>query len=169
MSGFYEDFDVGVSRDFGSFLFTAASIVAFARAYDPQSFHLGDEAAAAGPFGRLAASGWHTAAVWMKLNVAQCDRDRADAAARGEAVAALGPSPGFKALKWLKPVYADSRIVFGATITGKRPTSRPGWGLVFHTGTGRGEDGDLVFSFEGCVFAELGSKHSKACLPNDNL
>lgn len=155
MSGFYEDFDVGATRDFGSFLFTADSIVAFARDYDPQSFHLDEAAAAAGPFKRLAASGWHTAAVWMKLNVAQRERDRADAAARGEDVALLGPSPGFKNLKWLKPVYAGSRIVFGATITSKRPTSKPAWGLVFHTGTGRDEDGDLVFSFEGCVFAPM--------------
>ena len=153
MSGFYEDFEVGRSSQFGSFLFTAESIVAFARAYDPQSFHLSEAAAAAGPFGRLAASGWHTAAVWMKLNVAERDRERTEALERGEAVGALGPSPGFKTLQWLKPVHAGSRIVFGATVTGKRPTSRPGWGLVFHTGTGHGEDGDLVFSFEGCVFA----------------
>ena len=155
MTGFFDDFEVGETRDFGAFLFTAEAIVAFARDYDPQSFHLSEEAAATGPFGRLAASGWHTAAVWMKLNVAQRDQDRADALARGETVGTLGPSPGFKDLKWLKPVYAGSRIVFGATVTGKRPTSRPGWGLVFHTGTGRSEDGELAFSFEGCIFAPL--------------
>ena len=151
MSDFFEDLAVGVPVDLGPYLFTKEAIVSFAARYDPQTFHLDEEAALRGPFGRLAASGWHTAAVWMKLYVAHRAAERDRLLAIGEAAAAPGPSPGFRNLRWLKPVFAGETIRFGYVVTAKRATARPGWGLVFRTGTGHDRSGALVYSFEGSV------------------
>jgi hypothetical protein len=63
---FLEDIDEGLSVDLGSYHFTRESILKFARKYDPQPFHVDEEAALRGPFGKLSASGWHTASGWMK-------------------------------------------------------------------------------------------------------
>ncbi len=112
-----------------------------------------DEAAArASLFGRLAASGWHTAAVWMAAMVAH--RKRQIAATNGRP-ARLGPSPGFRNLRWSKPVLAGDRITYVSEIADKRPSaSRPDWGLFFHRNTGVNQHGEEVFSFDGCVFVE---------------
>ncbi|UDL95872.1 MaoC family dehydratase [Lichenihabitans sp. PAMC28606] len=142
---FFEDVVVGETVQFGSHLFTAEEIVAFASRYDPQSFHMDEEAARTGPFGRLAASGWHTAAIWMKLNVA------ARQAEEGSGPMQVGPSPGFKSLKWIVPVFAGDTLSFASCVTGKRVTSKPDWGLVFSHCTGHKADGTVAFSFEGCV------------------
>ncbi len=152
MSDFFEDVIIGETIDLDDHLFTREAIIAFATAYDPQPFHIDDEAAARGPFGRLAASGWHTAAVWMKAFAAHRERTRALLRARGEAVAANGPSPGFKDLRWIRPVYVGDTIRFAVTITNKQIVSRPGWGLVHHRGTGANHHGEPVYSFEGSVF-----------------
>ncbi len=85
---YFEDIPLGIKRDLGSFTFTEAEIIRFARQFDPQPFHVDPEAAKWSPFGALVASGWQTAAVWMKLMVA----DRINAAAQGDR-AAFGPSP----------------------------------------------------------------------------
>jgi acyl dehydratase len=66
---YLEDFSVGQRFSSGSYLLTAERIRAFAAEFDPQPFHIDDEAARASLFGGLAASGWHTAAVTMRLNV----------------------------------------------------------------------------------------------------
>ena len=67
----------------------------------------------------------------------------------------LGPSPGFKNLRWLKPVYAGDRITYHSTVADKRASlSRPEWGLFFHHNTGVNQNGETVFSFDGCVFIE---------------
>ncbi|TVR11786.1 MAG: hypothetical protein EA385_00765 [Salinarimonadaceae bacterium] len=65
----------------------------------------------------------------------------------------LGPSPGFKDLKWLRPVYPGDVIAYRSTVIDKRPSrSRPGWGLVFHRNVGIDGEGSPVISFDGCVF-----------------
>jgi acyl dehydratase len=152
VTNFFEDITIGESTEFGSYTFTADEIVAFARRYDPQYFHMDAEAAKNGPFGRLAASGWHTASVWMKLNVAHRQAEQRKLEAEGFAAPPpVGPSPGFKNLKWLQPVFAGDILWFAHKVTGKRPTSKPDWGLVFSDCTGRKGDGTLAFSFEGCV------------------
>ncbi len=88
------------------------AIKTFARAYDPQPFHLDEEAGKRSLFGGLAASGWHTASVYMKLLVAYL-KDLTEAAeARGEPVAQSGPSPGFKNLKWPRPVLAGDTVTY---------------------------------------------------------
>lgn len=150
---FFEDIEVGQRFELGSFVFTAEEIVAFARAFDPQPFHLNDEAARSSLFGQLAASGWHTASVWMATMVTH---RRRQLAAFGPGLAPrLGPSPGFKNLKWTKPVLAGDRITYHSEVTDKRPSaSRPQWGLFFHHNTGVNQNGEEVFSFDGGVFVE---------------
>ena len=119
---FFDDIAIGDVTEFGSHTFTAEAIKRFARAYDPQPFHIDEAAAAASLFGALTASGWHTMAVIMKLIAAAAD---------GSESARLGPSPGFDDLRWLRPVFAGDTLTYRATVTGKRESrSRPGWGVV---------------------------------------
>ena len=150
---YLEDLVPGATTTLGSFTFEAKDIIRFARAYDPQPFHLDPEAARQSLFGDLCASGWHTAAVWMKLMIGHRERHRREAERAGQEAPKLGPSPGFKNLKWLKPVYAGDTITYASTIAGTRPSaSRPGWGLAFHRNTGINQNGEEVFSFDGAVF-----------------
>lgn len=153
MIGLYlEEIEIGRAVELGSHHFTKEAILAFAKQYDPQPFHLDEEAAAKGPFGRLSASGWHTAAGWMKRYVATNQAAEAEMRAEGKEPAPLGPSPGFTNLRWLKPVCPGDTITYRSTVAGKRDlNSRPGWGLVFSMNEGFNQDGDLVFSFEGKV------------------
>src|ERR1043166_6088364 len=103
---YFDDISVGDCMPLGSHTFTAEDIKTFAAQYDPQTFHMDEAAAAKSHFGALCASGWHTIAVWMRLRVQYGQREDAERAARGEVIARLGPSPGFRDLKWMKPVYA---------------------------------------------------------------
>jgi acyl dehydratase len=154
-SPYLDDLVVGEEQELGSFTFSAEDIVRYARAYDPQPFHLDPEAAKKSLFGGLCASGWHTGAVWMKLMVAHRERVNAEARRRGERPARLGPSPGFKNLKWLKPVYAGDTVTFRSTTTGTRASAtRPGWGLAFHHHKGFNQHNEEVFSYDGAVFWE---------------
>ncbi|KLK93310.1 dehydratase [Microvirga vignae] len=152
---YFEDLVIGETEELGSYRFEPDDIVAFAKQFDPQRFHVDAEAAKNSLFGALCASGWHTASVWMKQMVGHRSRIRANALAHGARPARLGPSPGFTDLKWLKPVYAGDTITYRSTVTGKRVSnSRPGWGLVFHHNSGTNQHGEEVFSFEGMVFWE---------------
>jgi acyl dehydratase len=154
-SPYLDDLSVGEEQELGSFTFSADDIVRYARTYDPQPFHLDAEAAKNSLFGGLCASGWHTGAVWMKLMVAYRERLAVEALRRGERPACLGPSPGFKNLKWLKPVYAGDTITYRSTLTGTRASvTRPGWGLAFHHHKGFNQLGEEVFSYDGTVFWE---------------
>ena len=92
---YYEDLEVGAVARFGQRHVTREEVVEFAGKYDPQPFHLSDEAAAATHFGRLSASGWHTCAMTMAMIVEEQDR----AGHQG-----LG-SPGIDELRWRHPVY----------------------------------------------------------------
>ena len=149
---FLRDAEIGMTRDLGAHLFEAEAIIAFARAYDPQAFHLDAEAARTTHFGALCASGWQTAAVWMKRLNATFARDIA-LTARSGPVPQLGPSPGFKDLKWLRPVYAGDTIRYSSTLTNKRASaSRPGWGIATHHNTAENQRGEPVFEFTGTVF-----------------
>lgn len=150
---FFEELEIGRRHELGSFVFTPDEIVAYARSFDPQPFHMDEAAAANSSFGRLAASGWHTAAVWMATMVSH--RRRQVAATTAGRPARLGPSPGFKNLRWSKPVFAGDRITYFSEVADKRESaSRPQWGLFFHRNTGINQHGEEVFSFDGCVFVE---------------
>ena len=155
MIRFFEDMVIGEMVELGSHTFTADEIVTFARAYDPQRFHLSEEGAADSHFGRLCASGWHTAAVWMRKFIETRDRVVAEIEARGEPVPRLGPSPGFTDLVWKKPVYVGDTIRFTATLIEKRESqSRPGWGILTQRNEGFNQNSDLVYAFTGSVFVE---------------
>jgi len=150
---YFDELEIGDSYELGSLVFTPQEIVAFARSFDPQPFHMDEEAARKSSFGSLCASGWHTAAGWMAAMVSH--RRRQEAMLAPTAAPRLGPSPGFKNLLWLKPVYAGDRITYHSTVADKRPSfSRPEWGLFFHHNTGVNQKGETVLSFEGCVFLE---------------
>ncbi|MFD1696326.1 MaoC family dehydratase [Roseibium aestuarii] len=156
MIDFFEEIAEGDCLELGSYHFSAEDIIRFAKDYDPQAFHLSEEGAERTHFGRLCASGWHTASVFMRLLVLKRQEMEEEALATGQPVAALGPSPGFENLRWLKPVYAGDTITYRRTVAGKRASgSRPGWGLVFGHNEGHNQHGELVFSFDSKVFLAL--------------
>jgi acyl dehydratase len=150
---YFDDIKVGDRIELGSHTFTAEDIKTFAAAYDPQAFHMDEAAAAKSHFGALCASGWHTVSMWMRLRVLYAQKDDAARAARGEPNAKGGSSPGFRELKWLKPVYAGDTITYASEVAEMRASqSRAGWGLVFSRNTGVNQKGELVLSFIGSGF-----------------
>lgn len=150
---YFEDVKVGDRMELGGYHFSAEAIVDFARQFDPQAFHLDAEAGRRSLFGGLAASGWHTAAVWMKLMVAFRASQNAARVARGEQPAVVGPSPGFRELRWIKPVLAGDTITYASEVKSLRESaSRPQWGLVEMLNSGTNQRGELVYSFIGTVF-----------------
>lgn len=152
---FFEDIEVGWKRELGKHTFTAEEIKRFASRYDPQPFHIDEAEAAKSHFGALCASGWHTAAVCMRMIVDSAKQLADSMAARGEKVAKTGPSPGYTDLKWLKPVYAGDTIAFTSEVIEPRASeSRPGWGIVKTRFSGRNQNGVPVYQFDGVVFVE---------------
>jgi acyl dehydratase len=152
---FFEHISVGERTEIGRYTFTADAIKAFAARFDPQPFHLDEAAAERSHFGRLCASGWHTACVWMRLVIEHRKREDDERRARGEAVAALGVSPGFRDLKWLKPVYVGDTITYATEVTDKRSSlSRSQWGIMIARNSGANQHGEQVLSFVSTVFVE---------------
>jgi acyl dehydratase len=150
---FFEDIEIGQRREVGSFTFTAEDIKRFARQFDPQRFHLSEEEGRNSLFGGLAASGWHVASVCMKMIVAEAQKAGREAAERGEKVAVWGPSPGFRELRWLRPVLAGDTVSFAAVVETRRMSdSRPEWGIVQIRNSGTNQRGELAFSFLGTAF-----------------
>ncbi|MGJ4999469.1 MaoC family dehydratase [Bradyrhizobium sp. HKCCYLS3077] len=150
---FFEDLEVGQRRELGSYTFTAEDIIRFARQFDPQRFHLDEEEGRSSLFGGLAASGWHIGSVCMKLIVADNQRLAELARSRGEPVSVGGPSPGFRELRWLKPVLAGDTITFSSEIDSLRASaSRPQWGILQARNTGINQRGELVFSVLASAF-----------------
>lgn len=116
----YEDLEVGATQRFGSYAVTREEVIEFASKYDPQEFHLSDEAAAKTHFGRLSASGWHTCAMTMAMLVANLKEHKQ---------AGLG-SPGMDELRWVKPVYPGDTLRVETTVLEKRRSkNRPEMGL----------------------------------------
>jgi acyl dehydratase len=139
---YFEDLEVGTETDFGSYEVTREEVLDFARKYDPQPFHLSDEAAAKTHFGRIAASGWHTCAMTMAVIARKVV---------GEEQAGLG-SPGIDELRWLKPVYPGDTLHVKGTIVDKTPSrSRPNIGS-FRTETAvTNQDGVPVMRYTSIV------------------
>jgi acyl dehydratase len=150
---FFEELLIGQRREIGSFTFTAEKIKKFAAQFDPQRFHLSEEEGRKSLFGGLAASGWHVGSACMKLLVADGARQAAEAASRGEKVAVWGPSPGFRDLRWIKPVLAGDTIAFASEVASKRISEkRPEWGIAFFRNTGTNQRGELAFSMLATAF-----------------
>ncbi len=150
---FFEDIEIGARRELGSFTFTAEAIKKFAAQFDPQAFHLDEEAGRKSLFGGLAASGWHVGSVCMKLTVADAQRQMKEAAARGEEVAVWGPSPGFRELRWIRPVLAGDTISFSSVVETKRISEkRPQWGVLQARTSGVNQRGEQVYSLLATAF-----------------
>ena len=152
---YLDDIAVGERFVLGSHTFRAEEIKAFARRFDPQRFHVDEDEAKRSHFGALCASGWHTAVVWMRLMIEYRKREDEAARRRGAQPATIGPAPGFRNLKWLKPVYVDDTIGYVAeVIEARRSNSRPGWGLLSLRGSGANQRGETVITFESTTFLE---------------
>lgn len=152
---FFEDIRAGDRYALGRHIFTAGEIKGFAARFDPQPFHMDEAAAERSHFGALCASGWHTAAMWMRLMAAYRRTMREAALARGERVGTVGPALGFRDLKWLKPVYVDDTIDYASEVLETRASaSRPAHGLLTSRATGVNQNGDLVISFISTAFIE---------------
>jgi acyl dehydratase len=116
---YWDDIEIGSRSSFGGYEVTREEVVEFASKYDPQPFHLSDEAAAGTYFGRLSASGWHTCAMLMRMLVDNMEKNKQ---------AGLG-SPGIDELRWLKPVYPGDTLRAENEILDKTPSrSRPDMG-----------------------------------------
>lgn len=136
---YFEDMVVGtVTRASRTYKVMREEVIEFATKYDPQPFHLDDEAAKATFFGRLSASGWHTGAMVMRLMV--------DTWKDTEPAAGLG-SPGIDELKWIKPVYpGDELSVQMELIDKRRSKSRPDMGLTKTKQTVTNQNGEVVMT-----------------------
>lgn len=134
----YEDFEVGASLDLGSKLVTAGEIIEFASEFDPQPMHLDEEAGKAGVLGGLAASGWHTCCIFMRL---MCDAFLLDSTSQG--------APGIDQVRWKKPVLAGDTLSARTRILAKRlSSSRPGLGFVTMRAEMTNQRGESVFELQ---------------------
>src|SRR6187551_1952764 len=139
---YFEDLVVGAETDFGAYEVSREEVLEFARKYDPQPFHLSDEAAAKTHFGRIAASGWHTCAMTMAVIARKVVN---------EEQAGLG-SPGVDELRWLKPVYpGDTLHVRGKIIETRPSQSKPHLGSFRTETTVTNQDDVPVMRFTSIV------------------
>jgi acyl dehydratase len=136
---YWEDFPAGETVEMGSHVFTEEEIIAFAKQFDPQPFHVDPAAAKNSFFKGLIASGWHTCSVAMRLMV---DKYVGRSASLG--------SPGLDNIRWLAPVRAGDTISYRRTTTAVRPSdSKPGVGLVHSRWEASNQRGELVMTMEG--------------------
>ena len=139
---YFEDLEVGAETYFGSYEVTRDEVLEFARKYDPQPFHLSDEEAAKTHFGRIAASGWHTAAMTMAVLARHVVAHKQ---------AGLG-SPGIDDLRWKKPVYpGDTLHVRGQIIEKTLSRSRPEMGSYRTQTSVTNQDGVPVMTYTSIV------------------
>ncbi|WP_432259651.1 MaoC family dehydratase [Cupriavidus sp. TMH.W2] len=136
---YFEDFEVGSSRELGSYLVTEEEILAFARQYDPQPFHIDKEAAAKSIYGGLISSGWMTCSIMMRLLVLS---------STGKS-ASMG-SPGVDEIRWLKPVHAGDTLTAVLKVLDARPSqSKPDRGVVHTQWEATNQRGELVCTVKG--------------------
>jgi acyl dehydratase len=136
---YWEDLKPGTVRELGSVTVTAEEIKEFAEQFDPQPFHLDELAGRRSIFGNLCASGWHTAALAMRLTVENFLNESAS----------MG-SPGLESLRWLKPVYPDDKLTLKHSIVESRPLrKRREIGLVRSVWEMFNQNGEKVMQMEG--------------------
>ena len=138
----WEDVRVGDEAEMGSVAVTREEVIAFAERYDPQPFHLSDEAAARTHFGRLAASGWHTAAMTMGVVARYVMATEQQG---------LG-SPGVDELRWLKPVHPGDVLNVRSRVLDTTPSrSKPNIGSVRSIVEVKNQDGATVLRWTAIV------------------
>ncbi len=139
---YFEDLEIGKPAVFGTYDVTREEVLEFASKYDPQPFHLSDEEAAKTHFGRIAASGWHTAAMVMAVIARRVV---------AEQQAGLG-SPGIDELRWKKPVYPGDTLTVSGEVLEKTPSrSRPDIGSFRTMTTVTNQHGEVVMTFISIV------------------
>ena len=137
---YFEDLEIGAKASFGHYEVTREEVIDFASKYDPQPFHLSDEAAAQTHFGRISASGWHTCAMVMRMLVDNITEKRQ---------AGLG-SPGLDELRWLKPVRPGDTLTAWVECAGKVPSkSRPQMGVLHEHWRATNQKGEMVMTAKG--------------------
>ena len=154
---FFEDRQLGELTDMGTHTFGKDEIIAFAREFDPQPFHLDEEAAKSSLFGALCASGWHTAAYCIRGNILSRlnGNEQARAQGQGDRIAAYGPSPGFRDLAWYKPVFVGDTLEYRGRFTKKVDLkSRPDRGIIATDIQARNQKGEIVFAVTTQILAE---------------
>lgn len=135
---YLEDFTVGQVTHYQPRTVSEDEIIAFARAYDPQPFHLDKEAAKQSLFGGLCASGWHTAGIMMRMLV---DHMNGQYASMG--------SPGIDQLRWVKPVFpGDTLHLKGEVIDVKPSQSKPDRGVVTSRYEMRNQKDEIVLTVQ---------------------
>ncbi len=136
---YFDDFKIGDTTEFPPRHVTEEEIIAFARDYDPQPFHIDREAAAKTPYGGIIASGWHTAGMMMRLMV--------DHSIKGST--SMG-SPGVDELRWLRPVRPGDTLHLKGVVQALHPsTSKPDRGVVKTQYEMRNQAGELVLRMRG--------------------
>jgi acyl dehydratase len=138
---FFEDYTVGATYDCGSVTVSEADIIAFASIYDPQAMHVDHDLAAAGPFGGIIASGWHTMGLTMQLVVKSYLPHNGLVA------------PGVDEVRWVRPVRPGDTLSVRVTVTdARRSKSKPDRGLVHSLVETLNQDGEVVMSFRPMNF-----------------
>ncbi|WP_213816673.1 MaoC family dehydratase [Glaciihabitans sp. dw_435] len=133
---YFEDYEVGISAEYGAYEVTEEAIVAFGVAFDPHLMHTDTSAAGTGPFGGLIASGWHTTAMMMRIMVDNFLNERTS----------LG-SPGVDDLRWRLPVRPGDTLTARFTVVAARPSaSKPDRGLLHTAIELMNQSGDIVMS-----------------------
>ncbi len=134
---YFEDMPAGLRYETGSRTLTKEEIIAFAREWDPQPFHLDDAAAKASPYGRLIASGFHTILVAFNLTLAHSDWSGSS----------MG-SPGMAEVLWRLPVYPGDTLQVRAEVIKATPSkSKPDRGFVDVQYEILNQDGAVVASY----------------------
>lgn len=140
---YFEDFEPGMEIVFGAYKVTKEEVIAFASKYDPQPFHLDEEAAKSSIFGGLCASGWHTCAMTMRMMVDHMKETGA---------MSLG-SPGVDSIRWLKPVFpGDTLTVRSRVVETRRLRSRPRVGNIRSDYSVYNDKDELVMTFRSNGF-----------------
>ena len=136
---YFEDFQPGQEIDLGERLVSEEEIIAFARAFDPQPFHVDPEAAAGSIYGGVIASGWHTCSLMMRMVV---DGMMCSASSMG--------SPGLDGVRWLRPLRAgDTLKVRYLTTRVKGSASKPDRGVVWSKWIATNQHGEEICTIEG--------------------
>ncbi|WP_292044315.1 MaoC family dehydratase [Massilia sp. UBA6681] len=136
---YFEDFHPGQEIDLGERSVSEEEIVAFARQFDPQPFHVDRDAAQASIYGGVIASGWHTCSLMMRMVV---DGLMASSSSMG--------SPGLDGVRWLRPLRAGDTIrVRYLTTQVKASNSKPDRGVVWSKWTATNQHGEEICTIEG--------------------
>ena len=139
---FWEDFKTGERKNIGSVVVDKNEVIEFATRYDPQPFHVDEDAAEKSIYGGLIASGWHTCAMVMRL---MYDAYLLESASLG--------SPGLENVRWLRPVRPGDTLTAYRTIEETRvSSSRPDRGIVKTQWEVENQKGELVLAMSGINF-----------------